>query len=67
MLDKLSDKKTRLRLIVGRDDIVGDVLVPTLSVEMRVLHHIIGGIFIPKLGRHDFIFERELCMIYLMV
>ena len=62
--ERLFDKKTGLRLIIGRDDIIGDVLAPTLSVEMRVLHHIIGEIFILKLGRYDFVSKKELCMMY---
>ena len=41
MLKKVSDKKTALRLIVGREDIVGEFLASILSVEMRILHDII--------------------------
>ena len=65
--ERISNKKTRLRLIVGREDIVGEFLASTLLVEMRILHHIIGGIFIPKLGRWNFISERELAVIYHIV
>lgn len=67
MHDRLSDKKEGLKLIMGRDDIVGDVWAKTLCLEMRLLHHMIGGIFIPKLGRFDFVSERELMVMFYIV
>ena len=62
--ERLPDKQDGLKAIVGRDDVVGDMLAHTLSLEMRLLHHMIGGIFIPKLGQFDFISERELMVMY---
>ena len=45
--ERMFDKRIALRVIVGREDVVRGILAPSLSVEMKILHHIIGGIFIP--------------------
>ena len=65
--DKFADKKERSRLIVERDDVVGDVMANTLTLEMRVLHHMVCKIFIPKVGRFDFMSERELMVMFYAV
>lgn len=52
------------RLGVGRID---DLISSPLSIGMRLLHHIIRRIFIPKTGRFDFVSERELAMMYHLI
>ena len=52
---------------MGRDDMKGDIIASSLTLEMRLLHHMIGGILIPKLRRHDFVSEMELMVMYYIV
>lgn len=51
---------------MDRDDIgrIGELIASTLSFEIRVLCHIIGRIFLPKIGKFDFMFERELPLMF---
>ena len=60
----LLDREAGIRCILGRDDIRGVTTVSAiqLSVEMRLLHHIVARIFLPKTGRFDYITERELML-----
>ena len=60
--DHLLDRESGIRCILERDDVRGVTTVSAvqLSVEMRLLHHIIARIFLPKIGHFDYITEREL-------
>ena len=60
--DHLLDREAGIRCILERDDVRGVTTVSAiqLSVEMRLLHHIVARIFLPKTGRFDYITEREL-------
>ena len=51
-LDKLSRKEIGLKTILGREDVEGFMKIEAkdLSVEMRLLHHMIFRIFFPKGG-----------------
>ena len=35
-----------------------------LSVEMRLLHHMVTKLFVPRSGRHDFLSDRDICIMY---
>ena len=60
----ISDREHAFRCILECEDVSGisTVAANQLSLEMRVLHHIIARILIPKSGRFDFITERELVL-----
>ena len=60
----ISDRELAFRCILEREDVSGisTVSANQLSLEMRVLHHIIARILIPKSGRFDFITEHELVL-----
>lgn len=61
--NRLANQKVSLRYILNRLDIeeIGEFMSNTLSTNMRLLHHIIGRIFLPKNGRFDFISKRVGC------
>lgn len=65
MANRLADRRIGLRCVLNRLDIegIGRFKSNTLSTDLRLLHHI-GRIFIPKIGRFDFVYERELAMMY---
>ena len=67
--DALTDREAGIRCILERDDIRGvtSVTAVQLSVEMRLLHHIVARIFLPKTGRFDYITERELTVMVSLV
>ena len=60
----ISNREHAFRCILEREDVSGisTVAANQLSLEMRVLHHIIARILIPKSGRFDFITEHELVL-----
>ena len=45
-----------------RDDvnIIGIIVASSLSLKMRLLHNFISRIFIPRIGRFDWVSERDL-------
>jgi len=55
----VGDKDAAFKYILEHEDIRGVSVVSAnqLSLEMRVLHHIIARILVPKTGRFDFITE----------
>ena len=59
---ELECRKTVLRLILEKEDVnvIGTVVASTLSLEMRLLHNFISRIFIPRIGRFDWVSERDL-------
>ena len=61
-----SKRKATLRLILGKEEVSPLEIVTTnqLSVEMRLLHSIIGHILFPKTGRFDFVSERDLIIMH---
>ena len=69
VLDVLADRDDGIRCILERDDIRGVTTVTAvqLSVEMRLLHHVVARIFLPKTGRFDYITERELLIMTSLV
>ncbi|EHA8586597.1 putative pentatricopeptide repeat-containing protein, chloroplastic [Cocos nucifera] len=65
MSDRLLNKEEGLRSILQNDDIYGIEkldAIGDLSMEMRVLHHIICTIFFLRADRFDFVSGRDLCM-----
>ena len=55
-------KTTALRTIMEKDDVdeIGTIIASSLSLEMRLLHNFISRIFIPRIGRFDWVSERDL-------
>lgn len=68
MLERLAKRKTG-KYVLDRDDVdgIGNLIAGTLSIDMRLLHHIIKRVFIPKTGWFDFVFERELALMYHLI
>lgn len=60
--NRLADKKEGLRCVLDRLDVggIGEFMSNNLSIELRLLHHIVGRIFLPKIGRFDFVLKIEL-------
>ena len=69
VLDVLADRDDGIRCILERDDIRGvtTVIAVQLSVEMRLLQHVVARIFLSKTGRFDYITERELLIMTTLV
>ena len=68
-LDELSRKEDGLRMILGRDDIKGFIKIEAknLSVEMKLLHHMIFMIFFPRGGRYDLMTGWNICLMHHVV
>lgn len=56
-------------MILERSDVKGitELFANRLSVEMRLLHHILGRILFSKTGRFDFISERDIVIMYYLI
>lgn len=65
----LADRKGALRYILDREDVggIGDLIANTLSMNLRLLHYIIGRIFLSKTERFDFISGWELVVTYHLI
>ena len=48
-VDRLEDKCSGLKIIFEREDVVAfkEILASHLSIEMRLLHHLMARIFLP--------------------
>ena len=59
---RLSNKAAALRAILEIEDVdvIEELFANQLSMEMYLLHHIIGRILFSKTGHFDFVFERDL-------
>ena len=57
----LECRQTTIQIIMERDDVnlVGTIIASSLSLEMRLLHNFISKIFIPRIGRFDWVSDRE--------
>ena len=65
----LEDKKGTARMIIGDHAKYtnGELLVNQLSAEMRLLHSFVTYILFLKIGRFDFILDRDLAIMrYIM-
>jgi len=58
----LKDKKKTFRTILNRENVsgIGNVMANTLSLEMRLLHNFFSRIFLSRIGRFDWVTERDL-------
>lgn len=64
--DMLKDRKLGVQTILGREDVneVEDVFANQLSLEMRLLHHMINRILFPKIESFDYVFEWDILVMY---
>ena len=51
-----------LRTVMEKDDVdeIGTLIVSSLSLKMRLLHNFISRIFIPRIGRFDWVSKKDL-------
>lgn len=58
-----------MRYVLDRDDVdkIRDLIASTLSINMRLLHHIIRRIFIFKTDIFDFVSKRKLALMYYLI
>ena len=68
-LDELPKKEVGLRTIFERDDVEGFLKIEAkdLSVEMRLLHHMVSRIFSSRGGRYDLMTGRDICLMHHVV
>ena len=66
---RLEDRAEGLKCILEKEDVSGIDLVQAnqLSVEIRLLHHIISRIIFPKTGRFDWVTERDVSLMYFLI
>ena len=59
---KLDCRTSALRTIFERDNLaeIGSVTVISLLLEMRLLYNFTSRIFIPRIGRFDWVSENDL-------
>ena len=59
---RLSDKAEALRMELEIEDVdvIKELFMNQLSIEMQLLHHIIGRMLFSKIDRFDFISKRDL-------
>ena len=63
---ELPIKEEGINVILGRTftESLNKLEAKILSIEMRLLHHIVTKLFVPKSGRHDLLSGRDICIIY---
>ncbi|EHA8591530.1 hypothetical protein COCNU_scaffold069186G000010 [Cocos nucifera] len=66
---KLTHKKEGLRAILGRkfEENLNKLEAKILSMEMRLLNHMVTKLFISRSGRHDLLSSRDICIMYHMI
>ena len=63
---ELPIKEERINIILGRiyTGSLNKLEAKILSVEMRLLHHMVTKLFVLKSGRHDLLSGRDICIMY---
>ena len=63
----LTDKVEALKCVLERDNAneIEQLVANQLSVEMRLLHSIVGYIIFFKIGGHDWVGKRELALCFI--
>ena len=63
---ELPIKEEGINVILGRTYIgsLNKLEAKILSIEMRLLHHLITKLFVPRSGRHDLLSGRDICIMY---
>ena len=63
---ELPIKEEGLSVILGRafTKNLNKLEARILSVEMRLLHHMVTKLFVPRSGRHDLLSGRDICIMY---
>ena len=66
---RLENRLEGLKYILEKEDVSGIDLVQAnqLTVELRLLHHIISRIVFPKTGRFDWVTERDISLMYFLI
>ena len=63
---ELSIKDKGLSAILGRafTENLNKLEAKIFSIEMRLLHHMITKLFIPRSDKHDLLSGRDICIMY---
>ena len=63
---KLLIKEEGLSVILGRafTKKLNKLETRILSIEMRLLHHMVTKLFIPRSGRHNLLSGKDICIMY---
>ena len=63
---ELPIKEEEINAILGRTftDSLNKLEVKILSVEIRLLHHMVTKLFVSRSDRHDLLSGRDICIIY---
>ena len=63
---ELPIKEEGINVILGRTFIknLNKLEAKILSIEMRLLHHMVTKLFFPRSGRHDLLSGRDICIMY---
>ena len=63
---ELPIKEERINVILRRTftESLNRLEAKILSVEMRLLHHMVTKLFVPRSGRHDLLSGRDICIMY---
>ena len=61
---ELPIKEERINIILRRTftENLNKLEARILSVEMRLLHHMVTKLFVPRSGRHDLLSNRDICI-----
>ena len=63
---ELPIKEEGISVILGRTftENLNKLEAKIFSVEMRLLHHMVIKLFVPRSGRHDLLSGRDICIMY---
>ena len=64
--EKFDDQQARLRLLFNRDDALDfeEILAKHLSMKHCLLHHMVCKVFIPWIGRFDYVIRNDVRICY---
>lgn len=53
-------------MILSQEDVtaIDEILTNQLFIELRLLHHIISRIFLPRIRRFDFVTRKDIAIMY---
>lgn len=61
------EKENSLKVISEREEVIdlGNLFANQILVEIRILHNIVNKIFFPKIGKFDWVTEKDIAMMCL--